>query len=79
MHKSAHKSILTMSKLNESKYELLEHSLDLAPSEFVRGKRFSSNEQPISVVKQYFLKLSKNHYRDDKKLLQDHFNKCIQV
>jgi len=87
----AHKSVLTMAKFNELKYELLEHppySPDLAPSDyylfrnlkqFVRGKRFSSNEEAISVVEQYFAELPENHYRDGINLLQDHWNKCIEV
>ena len=55
----AHRSGLTMAKLNELKYELLEHpphSPDLAPydfwlfshlQKFMCGKRFSSNEEII--------------------------------
>ena len=52
----AHKSVLTMAKINELKYDLLDHppySPDLAPSDFyvfpnlkkiLAGKRFTSNE-----------------------------------
>ena len=71
-----HTSFLTMVKLNELKYELFEHppySPDLAPSDyylfrnlkqFLRGKRFSSNEEAIAAVEQYFAELPENHYRD---------------
>ena len=82
---------LTMVKLNELKYELFEHppySPDLAPSDyylfrnlkqFLRGKRFSSNEEAIAAVEQYFAELPENHYRDGIKLLEDRWNKCVQV
>ena len=86
-----HTSFLTMVKLNELKYELFEHppySPDLAPSDyylfrnlkqFLRGKRFSSNEEAIAAVEQYFAELPENHYRDGIKLLEDLWNKCVQV
>ena len=86
-----HTSFLTMVKLNELKYELFEHppySPDLAPSDyylfrnlkqFLRGKRFSSNEEAIAAVEQYFAELPENHYRDGIKLLEDRWNKCVQV
>ena len=76
---------------NELKYELLEHpsySPDLAPSDyylfrnlkqFLRGKRFSSNEEAITAVDGYFAELPESHYRDGIKLLEDHWNKCIEV
>lgn len=84
-----HKSVLTMAKFNELKYELLEHppySPDLAPSDyflfrnlkqFLRGKRFSSNEEAIATVQQYFESLPETYYRDGIKLLEKHWNKCI--
>ena len=86
-----HTGFLTMVKLNELKYELFEHppySPDLAPSDyylfrnlkqFLRGKRFSSNEEAIAAVEQYFAELPENHYRDGIKLLEDRWNKCVQV
>ena len=61
-----------MTKFNELKYELLEHppySPDLAPSDyyllslkqFLRGKRFSSNEEAITAVDGYFAELPESH------------------
>ena len=75
-----------MVKLNELKYELFEHppySPDLAPSDYYLFrqtiKRFSSNEEAIAAVEQYFAELPENHYRDGIKLLEDRWNKCVQV
>lgn len=87
----AHKSVLTMAKFNELKYELLEHppySPDLAPSdyylfrnlkEFLRGKHFSSNEEATAAVEAYFAELPENHYRHGVELLEERWNKCIEV
>ena len=47
--------------------------------QFLRGKRFSSNEEAIAAVEQYFAELPENHYRDGIKLLEDRWNKCVQV
>ena len=47
-------------------------------TKFIRGKRFSSNEEAITAVNGY-TELSERHYRDDVKLLEDHWNKCIEV
>ena len=80
----AHKGVEIMTKFNELKYELLEHlpySPDLASSDyylfrnlkqFLRGKRFSSNEEAITAVDGYFAELPESHYSDGIKLLEDH-------
>ena len=41
--------------------------------------RFSSNVEAITAVDWYFAELSERHYRDDVKLLEDHWNKCTEV
>jgi len=87
----AHKSVLTMAKINELKFELLEHppySPDLAPSDFwlfphlkkfLRGKRFSSNEEVIATVEGYFAGLPENHFKDGIHKLEDRWNKCVEL
>ena len=87
----AHKSVLTMAKINELKYDLLEHppySPDLAPSnfrlfshlkKFMRGKHFSSNDEVIAAVDEYFADLPENHYRDGIYKLEERWNKCIEL
>lgn len=86
-----HKSILTMAKIHELKFELLEHppySPDLAPSDFhlfpelkkfMRGKRFSSNEEVITAVEAYFADLPDSHFMDGIHRLEDRWSKCINV
>ena len=73
-----------LTKFNELKYEFLEHpphSPDVALSDyqlfrdlkqFLRGKRFSSNEEAITAVDGYFAELLESNYRDGIKLLEDH-------
>jgi histone-lysine N-methyltransferase SETMAR len=87
----AHKSALTISKLTELKYELLEHppySPDLAPSDFhlfpnlkksLRGKRFSSNEEVIAAIEGYFEGLPENHFSTGIHELENRWNKCIEL
>jgi histone-lysine N-methyltransferase SETMAR len=72
----AHKSVLTVRKLRDLHYELLEHppySPDLASCDFclfpklklfLAGQRFSLNQEAIAAVEGYFADLTKNHYRD---------------
>ncbi|CAH2100850.1 unnamed protein product [Euphydryas editha] len=86
-----HKSILTMAKIHELKFELLEHppySPDLAPRDFhrfpdlkkfMRGKRFSSNDEVITAVEAYFASLPDSHFRDGIPKLESRWNKCIDV
>jgi len=48
--------------------------------QFLRGKRFSSNEEAIATVEQYFAELPGNHYRVyGIKLLENRWNKCVEV
>jgi hypothetical protein len=76
-----------MGKLRDLDYELLEHPPyfpDLAPSDFslfpklklfLAGQRFSSNQEAIAAVEQYFTDLTKNHYRNRIIVLEHHWNK----
>lgn len=87
----AHTAQKTIAKITELKYELLQHpaySPDLAPSDFwlfphlkqyLRGKRFSSNEEVIAAVEGYFAELPENHYSQGIHKLEDRWNKCIEV
>jgi histone-lysine N-methyltransferase SETMAR len=87
----AHKSVLAREKLRDLHYELLKHppySPDLAPSEFylfpkhklfLAGQRFSSNQEAIADVEEYFADLTKNHYRDGIRALEHRWNKCISL
>jgi histone-lysine N-methyltransferase SETMAR len=87
----AHKRFLTMGKLRDLYYELLEHppcSPDLAPFDFflfpklklfLAGQRFSSKQEAIAAVERYFADLTKNHYRDGIMALEHRWNKCISL
>jgi histone-lysine N-methyltransferase SETMAR len=87
----AHKSVLAMGKLRDLHYEFLEHppySPDLAPSDFylfpklklfLAGQRFSSNQEAIAAVEEYFADLTKNHYGDGIMALEHRWNKCISL
>lgn len=83
----AHK---TVPKITEIKYEL-QHSLylaDLAPSDFwlvphlkkfLRGYRFSANNEVIAEINGNFTDLRENHYRDRISKLENHWNKFVKV
>ena len=80
-----------MAKISELKYGLLQHSPyspGLAPfdfwlfshlKKFIRGKRFSSNEEVIAAVGAYFNSLPVSHFRDGIHKLKDHWNKSTEV
>jgi histone-lysine N-methyltransferase SETMAR len=69
----------------------LEHppsSPDLAPSDFylfpklklfLAGQLFSSNQEVILAVQEYFADLTKNHYRDRIMSLEHCWNKYISL
>jgi len=89
----AHKGGLTMAKLNELKYELLNHapySPVCAPidyylfpylKKFLAGKRFTSNDEAIAAVNGYFAELEENHFNQGIELLEKRWNnnvdKCL--
>lgn len=86
-----HTSVVTMAKFSELKYDLVEHppySPDLAPSDFhlfrnlkqfLRGKRFSSDEEVVAAVDQYFVDLPETHFKDGIHLLEKNWSKCIEL
>jgi len=46
---------------------------------FLSGQRFSSNQEAIAAVEEYFANLTKNHYRDGIMVLEHRRNKCISL
>jgi len=80
----SHTAQKTIAKISELKYELLQHPPylpDLAPSDFwlfshlkkfMRGKRFSLNEEVIAAVEAYFDSLPDFHFRDGIHKLENH-------
>ena len=43
------------------------------------GKRFSSNDEVIAAVDEYFADLPEKHYRDGIHNLEERWNKCIDL
>lgn len=84
-----HKSMKTMAKLNELRFELLCHppySPDLAPSDYwlfadlkrmLQGKKFGSNEEVITEVEAYFANKDKSFYEKGIKKLEERWTQCI--
>lgn len=80
-----------MGKLRDLRYELLAHppySPDLAPSDFylfphlkkfLRGTRFSSNDEVIGTVNEYFEGLPEEHCRKGLNELESRWKKFIEL
>ena len=86
-----HKSMKTMVKLNDLRFELLPHppySPDLAPSDFylfaalkqmLQGKRFSSDDEVIAATETYFEAENKSFFKKGIKSLEKRWNECIAM
>jgi hypothetical protein len=46
---------------------------------FFTGQRFSSNQEAIAAIEEYFGDLTKNHYRDGIMALEHGWSKCISL
>ena len=88
--KSANEVMATilMAKIMELKFELLQHPLDLAPSDFfsfpnlkkwLGGQRFTSNEKVITQTDAYFKDLPKSYFLEGFKKLEKRLEKCIEL
>ena len=80
-----------MAKIHELRFELLDHppySSDLAPSDFflfpdlktaLGGQRFSSNEEAITFVNNYFAEKNAEYYSDGLKRWEHRWEKCVEL
>ena len=87
----SHTSAVAMAKIHELRFELLDHppySLDLAPSDFflflklkvaLGGQRFSSNEEAITFVNNYFAEKDAEYYLDGLKRWEHRWEKCVDL
>lgn len=87
----SHTSMVAMAKIHELRFELLDHppySPDLAPSDFflfprlkveLGGQKFSSNEEAITFVNNYFAEKDINYYLDGLKRWEHRWEKCIDL
>ena len=80
-----HTCAFSMTKIMKLKFELLQHSPDLAPSDFflfpnlkkwLGGQRFTSNEV-ITQTDVYCKDLPKSYFSDGLKKLEKRLDKCI--
>ena len=86
-----HKSIKTMVKLNDLRFELLPHppySPDLAPSDFylfadlkkmLHGKRFSSDDEVVAATDAYLEAKDKSFDKKGIESLEKRSNDCITM
>ncbi|EZA49711.1 Histone-lysine N-methyltransferase SETMAR [Ooceraea biroi] len=87
----SHTSAVAMAKLHEVGFELipyLSYSPDLAPRDFflfpylniwLGGKKFSSNEEVIVAVNEYFAGIATAYFSDGIKKLTTRWTKCIAL
>ncbi|GFV57747.1 histonelysine Nmethyltransferase SETMARlike [Trichonephila clavipes] len=80
-----------MAKIHELRFELLDHqpnSPDLAPSDFfllphlkiaLLGQRFSSNEEAITYVNNYFAEKNAEYYLDGLQRWEHRWEKCVEL
>lgn len=87
----AHKSHKAMNKLEQLGYEIVQHppySPDLAPSDYylfphlkkmLQGTRFHSNSEVEAQTMAYFEELSKSFYKKGIEMLENRWNRCIEL
>lgn len=87
----AHKAHKSMNKLEQLRYELVEHppySPDLAPSDYylfpnlkkmLQGRRFTSNEEVETQTNAYFEALPKLYYQTGLEMLKNRWTRCITL
>lgn len=87
----SHTSAVAMAKIHELRFELLDHppySPDLAPSDFflfpdlktaLGGQRFSSNEEAMTFVNNYFAQKNAKYYLDGLQRWEHRWEKCVEL
>ena len=84
-------SVITMAKINESKFKLLtyaSYSPDLAPSDYFLfpnlkkchgSQRFGNNEEIESAVNGQFEEHDDSHYKQGIKAIEHRWKKCFEL
>jgi histone-lysine N-methyltransferase SETMAR len=87
----AHSSLVACQAARDCGYEILPHppySPDLAPSDFflfpqlkstLRGRRFNTDNDVITVTEDYFSSKSRGYYRDGIRKVKNRWEKCITL
>ena len=80
-----------MAKIHELRFEMFDHthySLNLAPSDYflfphlkiaLGEKRFSSNEEAIIIVNNYFAEKNAEYYLDGLQRWEHRWEKCVEL
>jgi [histone H3]-lysine36 N-dimethyltransferase SETMAR len=87
----SHTSCVAMAAIHQAGFELVEHppySPDLAPSDYrlfpklkehLRGKKFSSDEEVMSAVNEWFAEVGQSFFQEAVEMLEHRWDKCIRV
>ena len=79
---------VSMAKIMELKFELLQHPPDLSPNDFflfpnlkkwLVGQQFTSNEEVIAQWDAYFEDITKSYFLDGSKKLKKRLEKCLEL
>lgn len=87
----SHKSAIATAAIAQAGFQLVDHppySPDLAPSDYrlfpklkeqLRGKRFSTDNEVIYAVNQWFDEVKQSFYREALEMLEHRWEKCINL
>lgn len=87
----SHRSAIATAVIAQAGFELVEHppySPDLAPSDYrlfpklkehLRGKRFSSNNDVICAVNNWFADVEQSFFREALEMLEHRWEKCVNL
>ena len=87
----SHKSLVAMAAISTAGFELLDHppySPDLAPSDYrlfpklkehLRGKKFSSDNEVITSVNQWFAEVGQPFFQEAVEMLEHRWEKCVNL
>lgn len=88
---TSHKSLVAMAAISTAGFELLDHppySPDLAPSDYrlfpklkehLRGKKFSSDNEVMMSVNQWFAEVGQPFFQEAVEMLEHRWEKCVNL
>lgn len=87
----AHKSLIAMAAIRDAGFDIIDHppySPDLAPSDYrlfpklkedLRGKKFSTNDEVMCAVNEWFDTVEQNFFQDAIEMLERRWEKCVEL
>ena len=87
----SHKSLVAMAVISTAGFELLDHPLyspDLAPSDYrllpklkenLHGKKFSSNNEVMLSINQWFAEVGQPFFQEAVEMLEHCWEKCVNL